>query len=140
MTKNKSSISQAQSYEAIGEFWDTHDLGDYWPETYPVEFEIEPLKNLLHPKLITLSQEPVHCPRCHQNLMSVMINYVAWQQGNLLIIRDVPAFRCQGIGHEYILEETLDQIESLLTLEHPQPIEIVQTPVFSLKRFAGLNP
>ncbi|MFN2455586.1 MAG: hypothetical protein ABR577_15355 [Pyrinomonadaceae bacterium] len=40
--KNKqlSSISQAQTLEGIGEFWDTHSLDDYWDETHEVEFEV----------------------------------------------------------------------------------------------------
>ena len=25
----------------IGEFWDTHDLTDYWDKTHPAEFEID---------------------------------------------------------------------------------------------------
>jgi hypothetical protein len=41
MDENKSSISQAQSYKEIGEFWDTHDLADYWDQTEPVEFEVD---------------------------------------------------------------------------------------------------
>jgi len=41
MNKNRSSISKAQSYEEIGEFWDTHDLADYWDQTEPVEFEVD---------------------------------------------------------------------------------------------------
>lgn len=41
MNKGKSSISKAQSYKEIGEFWDTHDLADYWEQTYPVDVEID---------------------------------------------------------------------------------------------------
>ncbi|MCP4599295.1 MAG: hypothetical protein GY847_01950 [Proteobacteria bacterium] len=41
MDENKSSISQAQSYKEIGEFWDTHDLADHWDQTEPVEFEVD---------------------------------------------------------------------------------------------------
>ena len=41
MPRNKSSVSKATSYREIGEFWDTHDLGDYWDKTRPVEFEID---------------------------------------------------------------------------------------------------
>ena len=41
MNGNKSSISKAQSYREIGEFWDTHDVTDYWDETKPVNFEVE---------------------------------------------------------------------------------------------------
>lgn len=41
MSKSKSSISKARSYKEIGEFWDTHDLAEYWEQTRPVEFEID---------------------------------------------------------------------------------------------------
>lgn len=41
MNKRKSSISKASSYEAIGEFWDTHDLSDYWDKTKPATFKID---------------------------------------------------------------------------------------------------
>lgn len=44
MSENKkehtTSISQAQTLEEIGEFWDTHSLDDYWDETHQVEFEV----------------------------------------------------------------------------------------------------
>jgi len=30
------------SYEEIAEFWDTHDLTDYWEQTEPANFEISP--------------------------------------------------------------------------------------------------
>ncbi|MFO7631153.1 MAG: hypothetical protein R6W76_01370 [Caldilinea sp.] len=35
-----SSISKADSYEAIGEFWDTHSSADYWDQGHDVEFEV----------------------------------------------------------------------------------------------------
>lgn len=41
MNDNKSTISQAESYREIGEFWDTHDVTDYWDATEPVEFEVD---------------------------------------------------------------------------------------------------
>lgn len=34
------SISEAQTLEEIGEFWDTHSLDDYWDKTHEVEFEV----------------------------------------------------------------------------------------------------
>ena len=39
--ENKSSISQGRSYREIGEFWDSHDVTDYWVQTEPVEFEVD---------------------------------------------------------------------------------------------------
>jgi len=41
MGKTKSSISKAQSYKEIGDFWDTHDLSDYWDQTKPVKFDVD---------------------------------------------------------------------------------------------------
>lgn len=40
MKKHKSSISQATSYKEIGEFWDTHDLADFWDKTKETSFGI----------------------------------------------------------------------------------------------------
>ncbi len=37
----KSSISQAHSYRETGEFWDTHEITDFWDATEPVEFEVD---------------------------------------------------------------------------------------------------
>lgn len=41
MKKSKSSISQATSHKEIGEFWDTHDLSDFWEKTKEVSFEVD---------------------------------------------------------------------------------------------------
>lgn len=40
---NKTSISQATSPEEIGEFWDSHSLDDYWPQTREVEITVRAL-------------------------------------------------------------------------------------------------
>ncbi len=41
MSDGKSSISNATSYAEIGEFWDTHDLTDFWDQTEPAQFEVD---------------------------------------------------------------------------------------------------
>jgi hypothetical protein len=47
VTKGASSISQADIYDAIGEFWDAHDFTDYDDPAAPdVEFEIMNLDTL----------------------------------------------------------------------------------------------
>ncbi len=51
--KNKSSISEAESYGQIGEFWDAHDLSEVWDETEEVNFEID-LQSENYEKLITM--------------------------------------------------------------------------------------
>jgi hypothetical protein len=40
MSINKSSISNAGSYQEMGEFWDSHDLTEVWDRTEPVEFAV----------------------------------------------------------------------------------------------------
>ena len=41
MKKSNSSISKANTYKEISNFWDTHSLADYWDQTKPVEFDVE---------------------------------------------------------------------------------------------------
>lgn len=41
MNEGKSSISQATSYQEMGEFWDAHDAADFWEQTEPVELEVD---------------------------------------------------------------------------------------------------
>lgn len=41
MARNKSSISRASSYRDISNFWETHDLAEYWEQTEPAAFEID---------------------------------------------------------------------------------------------------
>jgi hypothetical protein len=40
MKKSRSSISKARSYTEIGEFWDEHDLSDFWGKTRKVRFDV----------------------------------------------------------------------------------------------------
>ena len=41
MPEGKSTISEAGTYREIGEFWDTHDLADYWDQSEAVDFEVD---------------------------------------------------------------------------------------------------
>ncbi|MBI4691604.1 MAG: hypothetical protein HY754_15270 [Nitrospirae bacterium] len=41
MKKHKSSVSEATSYKEIGEFWDTHDLADFWNKTKAASFDVD---------------------------------------------------------------------------------------------------
>lgn len=119
--------------EAVA-FWESHDSADYWEELEEAVFEVDLRQNLFHPRLVVLTHRPEHCPRCQEDVEDVTIEYVTRSDGRLLMIRNVPAFRCQN-GHEFILEKTLDLIERLLHLEQAQklqPAETIHMPVFSL--------
>jgi hypothetical protein len=41
MPRSRSSISKSHSYGEIGNFWDTHDLADYWDRTSAAEFDVD---------------------------------------------------------------------------------------------------
>lgn len=41
MSENKSSISEAGSYQEIGEYWDAHDLSEVWDKTDEANFEVD---------------------------------------------------------------------------------------------------
>jgi hypothetical protein len=41
MRKSKSSISKARSYTEIGEFWEVHDLSEFWDKTKKVKFDVD---------------------------------------------------------------------------------------------------
>ena len=42
MSEDKGRIPEFSSYEEMADFWDTHSLADYWVQTEPAEFEIDP--------------------------------------------------------------------------------------------------
>ncbi len=57
----------------------------------------------------------------------------------LVVVRDVPALHCLAQGHDFLLEETLDRLEALIELERTeqvQPEEMLQVPVFQLRKTA----
>ena len=37
------SLPEIDEYIALGEFWDTHSLADYWDQTEPVQLEFAPV-------------------------------------------------------------------------------------------------
>ena len=41
MIRHKSSVSKATTYKEIGEFWDTHDLSEFWDKTKETSFEVD---------------------------------------------------------------------------------------------------
>jgi hypothetical protein len=41
MREHRSSISKVKSYKEIGEFWDTHDLREFWDQTKKASFEVD---------------------------------------------------------------------------------------------------
>ena len=58
MKDAKSSVSQSQSYQEIGEYWDNHDLSEVWEQTQPADFVLNGRANTTYyPVESTLSQK-----------------------------------------------------------------------------------
>jgi hypothetical protein len=57
-SKRKSAISEAESDQQIGEFWDDRDLADYWEETVPAEFTVNLQSEVTYYRVeVTLSEQ-----------------------------------------------------------------------------------
>ena len=41
MNKGRSTLSKGKSHSEIGDFWDAHDLSEFWDQTKKVEFEVD---------------------------------------------------------------------------------------------------
>ena len=58
MNEDRSSISQGQSYQEIGEYWDNHDLGEVWEHTQPANLVVAGhASTTYYPVESTLSQK-----------------------------------------------------------------------------------
>jgi len=87
MKRSKSSISKARSYKEIGEFWDTHDLAEYWERTQPVEFELDiqsevtyyPLDKALSAKVRSVAKQRGVSP---ETLLNLWVQEKLQEQGD----------------------------------------------------------
>ena len=41
MPRNKTSISKADSYREISDYWDTHDLSEHWDKGKDAHFDVD---------------------------------------------------------------------------------------------------
>ena len=74
MSRSKSTISKAKSYQQVGEFWDDHELSDYWDQTQPIEFDIQsettyfPLDIALSRRVLSVARQRGVSPETLVNL------------------------------------------------------------------------
>ena len=92
MRNGKSSLSQAESYKAIGEFWDTHDLTNYWDQTEPAEFDVDIQSETVYYAIdSTLSAKLARVAQQHGVATGTLLNL--WVQEKLQEQASVPASR-----------------------------------------------
>lgn len=120
-------IPNFQTIDEAVSFWETHDSADFWDEMDEVDIDVELRRNLLGARAVILAYRPDSCPRCGQSLDETEIDYLIEDRGRLLMIRELPAMRCAGDGHLFILEETFDKLERLIDLEKQNKIKPAAT-------------
>jgi YgiT-type zinc finger domain-containing protein len=83
-----------------------------------------------------MSSEKDICPICGSAIVEKTIDYSDWQDGELLVIRDVPVRECQEWGHRFFHARVAKELERLLDLishGEVQPSEKIEVPVFQLQ-------
>jgi hypothetical protein len=89
MSEGKSSISNASSYQEMGEFWDTHDAGEFWDQTKPAELEVDlQHERVYFPVGRTLSAELSEIAREEGVSAVTLLNL--WIQERILKLRQNP--------------------------------------------------
>ena len=76
MSKSRTSISKKSSYREIEEFWDAHELSEFWERTKPASFEVDierqrvyyPIDNKLSDSILELARKRGISPETLVNL------------------------------------------------------------------------
>ncbi len=81
------------------------------------------------------------CPICGSKTSTRLIDYVDWNDGHVLVVRDVPVRECVDFGHQFLAAHIAKEIEQLFDLDLQgalKPQEILATPVVKLGALAQI--
>lgn len=73
------------------------------------------------------------CSACGGALTETRISYTQELDGQLFVVRGVPALVCRGCDEEYLAPETVDALQDLIERGSRQPslrVETLEVPVF----------
>lgn len=75
------------------------------------------------------------CPICGSKIVEKVINYSDWNEGHLLVVREVPVRECEANGHRFFNAKVARSLEQLFEADRQgqlKPIEIMEVPVVKL--------
>jgi YgiT-type zinc finger domain-containing protein len=75
------------------------------------------------------------CPICGSKIIEKTINYSDWNEGRLLVVRDVPVRECEANGHRFFQAKVARSLELVFEADRRgqlKPIEIMKVPVVKL--------
>ena len=75
------------------------------------------------------------CPICGDPIIEKVIDYSDWNDGHLLVIRDVPVRECPINGHRFFRAKIARALERLFEADRQgqlTPVELMEVPVVKL--------
>ncbi len=75
------------------------------------------------------------CPICGSKIIERIIDYSDWNDGHLLVVRDVPVRECEINGHRFFRAQVARALERLFETDRQgqlKPIEVMKVPVVKL--------
>jgi YgiT-type zinc finger domain-containing protein len=81
------------------------------------------------------ANEKDNCPICGSEIVEKIIDYSDWNDGHLLIIREVPVRECVANGHRFFPAKVARSLERLFEADRRgqlTPIDIMEVPVVKL--------
>jgi YgiT-type zinc finger domain-containing protein len=77
---------------------------------------------------------PVPCPKCQEDMRSLLARTTIWQEDRLFVVEDVPAQFCDRCMEQYYSDRTADAIKRLSEEGFPvaKATREILVPVFSL--------
>lgn len=82
-----------------------------------------------------MEKEQDICPICGSEIVEKIINYSDWNEGHLLVAREVPVRECKVNGHRFFNAKVARSLEQLFEADRQgrlEPVEIMEVPVVKL--------
>jgi len=85
--------------------------------------------------MVVTETETRYCPICNSQMAEKLIDYIDNEQGQFLIVRNVPVRECIENGHQFLHASVAKKIERLFELDRTHsltPKETIAVPVVEL--------
>lgn len=82
-----------------------------------------------------MEKEQDICPICGSQIIEKIITYSDWNEGHLLVVREVPVRECEVNGHRFFNAKVAHSLEQLFEADRQgrlKPVEIMEVPVVKL--------
>jgi YgiT-type zinc finger domain-containing protein len=77
-----------------------------------------------------------YCGECGGKLITQAVNYDAWIDNNLMVIKNVPADVCIQCGEKYLSPEVCEKLDELTTKQQFEPEEVISVPITAYQKVA----